>query len=180
MGVRIAQFAAALGLLACAGCGVSLGNLAASTPPARPSPTVAISVAPASEAPYVEPANEVRVLATRFVNIALGYDTATEEQRDFLSRLDGIATKDELRRLRHSGRARLRWPVLQQRLEQTRVQVTGVSQSPATDGRIHLEVEAMRVTRSTIAKVRDFVAVTLTVVQAPDGWRVDRAAGGGL
>jgi len=70
--------------------------------------------------------------------------------------------------------------VLRQRLEQVTVQVTGVSQKPVSGDRVRLEVEAVRVTRSTVSTVRDFVAIGLVMVRTPDGWRVDHAAGGGL
>jgi hypothetical protein len=180
VGVRIGQFAAALCLLACAGCGIGTGEYAAPRTAGRPSPTVATSAAPASEPPYAEPDDELRAVATRFVSIALDYDASTEARRDFLSRLKGLATGSELRRLQGSGRAQLRWWVLRQRAEQATVHVTGVSQSTAIDDRVHLEVEAVRVTHSTVAEVRDFVAVTLVVVPPPAGWRVDHAAGGGL
>jgi hypothetical protein len=70
--------------------------------------------------------------------------------------------------------------VLRQRSEQVTVRVLGVSQAlPAAD-RQTLQVEVLRVTRSTVAMLRDFAAVTLVVVPTPAGWRVDRAEGGGL
>ena len=180
MGVRIGQFAAALGLLVCAGCGVGTTKFTGPTASAYPSATVHTQDVPASEPPYAEPEEQLRAVATRFVTAALSYRAWTEEQDDFLGRIEDVATESELRRLRHSGRANLRWWVLRQRAELATVHVTGVSERPASDGRVHLDVEAVRVTRSTASTVREFVAVTLLLVRTPDGWRVDSAAGGGL
>jgi len=180
VGVRTGQFAAALCVLACSACGVGVGQLAAHTTPAHPAPPIVTSTAPVSESPYAEPSEQLRDLATRFVSIALGYDAWTDARLSFLDQLKTIATNGELRRLQDSERAHLRWWVLRQRLQQVTVQVTGVSQKPVSDDRVRLEVEAVRVTRSTVSTVRDFVAIALVVVRTPDGWRVNQAAGGGL
>lgn len=180
MGVRIGQIAAALCIVACSGCGAGVAPVATPTTTTPPSPMVVTPVAPTSEPPYLATDEELRVLATRFVTLALGYDAWTEEQRDFLGRLQDLATKGEIQRLRRSGRAHLRWWVLRQRLEQASVHVTGVSRSSDSDDQVRLEVEAIRVTRSTVSTVQDFVEVALVAIHTPAGWRVDRAAGGGL
>jgi len=82
--------------------------------------------------------------------------------------------------LRRSERARLRWWVLFQRGERTRLQVNGITRRVGSAGPITLRVEATRVTRSSVGVVREFIEVTLGVVRTPLGWRVDRAEGGGL
>lgn len=180
MGVRIGQVAATLCAIACSGCGAGVGQVATPTTTTPPSPAVVTPVAPASEPPYLEPDEELRVLATRFVTLALGYDAWSEEQRDFLGRLQNLATTGETQRLRRSGRAHLRWWVLRQRLEQAWVHVTGVSRIPGTGDQVRLEVVAVRVTRSTVSTVQDFVEVALVAIHTTSGWRVDGAAGGGL
>lgn len=180
MGVRIGQVAAALCVVACSGCGAGVTQVATPTPTTSPSPTVVTPVAPTSEPPYLAPDEELRELATRFVTLALGYDAWSEERRDFLGRLQDLATKGEVQRLRRSGRAHLRWWVLRQRLEQATVRVTGVSRIPGAGDQVRLEVEAIRVTRSTVSTVQDFVAIALVAIHTPTGWRVDGATGGGL
>jgi hypothetical protein len=178
--------AAAFGLIACAGCGTGIGELASPPSPTEPataaSPDSAISPSPGSEpaTPYVEAAEDLRDLATRFVTLALGYQAETEEPLTFLGRLEGLATTAELMRLRRSERARLRWWVLRQRGETATVHVTGVSQQADPTGAVTLHVEGIRVTSSGLGSVRDFVDVTLVVVGTSEGWRVDRAEGGGL
>jgi hypothetical protein len=180
VGARIVQIATAAGLLACAACGPST-SLAV---PAASTPSELLSVVPLtpaeSSAPYVEPSAAVREVARGFVLATLAYDASSEGPRDFLTRVEEFATPGEIGRLRRSGRAQLRWWVLRQRSEQVTVRVLGVSQGlPAAD-RQTVQVEVLRVTRSSVATVRDFVAVTLLVVATPAGWRVDGAEGGGL
>lgn len=180
MGARIVQIATAAGLLACAACGpsTSLAVPAASTPSELPSVVPLTPVE--SSAPYVEPIAALREVARRFVSATLAYDAWTEGPQGFLTRVEELATPGEIGRLRRSGRAQLRWWVLRQRSEQVTVRVLGVSQALQASDRQTVDVEVLRVTRSNIATVRDFVAITLLVVPTPAGWRVDRAEGGGL
>jgi hypothetical protein len=180
VGARIVQIATAIGLFACSACG-SVGSLAvpaASTPSEFPS---VVTLTPLeSWAPYVEPSAALREVARGFVSVTLAYDAKSEGPRDFLNRVEKLATAGEIGRLHRSGRAQLRWWVLRQRSEQVTVRVLGGSQGLPTADRQTLQVEVLRVTRSNVATVRDFVAVTLVVVPTPAGWRVDRADGGGL
>jgi hypothetical protein len=187
VGTRIAQVAAtAICLLVCAACGSGIGNLASRPSPSAPAvatstdATISPSAGAESGAPYVESAEDVRGLATRFVTLVLSYQAHTEEARTFLGRLEGLATAGELDRLRRSERAHLRWWVLRQRGESAAIRVTGVSQQAESVSPIRLHVEAVRVTSSSVGTVRDFLDLTLDVVRTPEGWRVDRAEGGGL
>ena len=182
MGVRIGHLAAAACVLACAACSNGIGSLTAPTTstPSAITPSVEVSTDHAAQPPYIAATDQVRALARRFVTAALGYDTSSEDARTFLTRLDDLATSGEIDRLRHSGRAHLRWWVLRQRLERATVQITGVSEVPGPVGPRTLRVEAVRTTTSDVSTVRDFIELTLVVVRTPQGWRVDRAEGGGL
>lgn len=181
MGARIGQVAAALCVGFFAGC--TLGLRVEDPPSVRPSMLRSAdgpTSDPAPEVPYVEADVQLDALARRFVTSALAYDAWTEGPRAFLTRLEDLATRAELQRLRRSERAHLRWWVLRQRFEQVTVRVAGVSAETASEERQTLHVEAVRSTRSSAATVRDFVEVTLVVVRTPQGWRVDDAEGGGL
>jgi hypothetical protein len=186
VGIWLGRFATVLCVLACGGCALGIGTLGSedSTQPATSMPVLTSNAPAAAEtvapAPYVDPTDELRGLATRFVVAALSYDAWTEPRAAFLGRLAGLATDVERARLRRSERAHLRWWVLRQRLEHTTVHVLGVSQNANAAAHVELHVELTRTTRSTVSTVREFVAVALVVVHTPQGWRVDRAQGGGL
>ena len=183
MGTRFSHIAVAIGVLACSACGGGLGSFATSprtTSPSLAAPSAETPSSPDVSPPFVAPSAPLEAVARRFVTAALSYDAWTEEQRTFLVRLDGLATAAEISRLRHSERARLRWWVLRQRFERVAVHVTGVSQESGSPEPQMVQVEAIRVTRTDVTRVRDFVEVTLTVVPTRAGWRVDDAEGGGL
>lgn len=181
MGVRIGRIVAAVCVLACAGCGVGSGSLS----PTEAPPSVDIEVTPASPRPaapppYAEADAELTAVSARFTSEALSYDSCARDREDFPGRVAALATAHELRRLRTSGRAHLRWWVLCQRNERANVQITGVSQEGSSSNAQTLHVEALRTTQSDISTVRDFVDFTLVMVRTPEGWRVDGAEGGGL
>lgn len=197
MGVRTRRIAVIGCVLACTGCGVVLRSH--SQPTASPfavSSSVGVSEASSSPAPYTAPGTDLRTLADRFVVATLAYDSWLEEPGDFLTRAADLATRREVQRLRNSERAQLNWPALVQRFERATVHVVGISQKQVTatptagtasDFALEsatvtatLQLEVLRVTRSDLGTVRDFVAITLVAVRTPAGWRVDRASGGGL
>jgi hypothetical protein len=180
MGVRLGPMAVATCVLACAGCGVgSVSGSPADTPTPVPVERPSDSPQPATPPPYAETTRELAAVARRFVLEAFSYDSCARDRDGLLRRAASLATTDEVRRLRASGPAHLRWWVLCQRNERASVRIDGVTQEATSSGTT-LHVEALRTTRSDLSTVRDFVEVTLVMVRTLEGWRVNSAEGGGL
>lgn len=174
--------AIALCLLSGAGC----GSLPA--PTTEPTSSAPVEEAPANPsqsteptpAPYVDAEPGLAKLASGFVRASLSYDSCASDRSALPARVAAMATTDEVRRLRASERAHLRWWVLCQRNEQATVRVHGVTQNASVDAARIVHVEGVRTTRSDVATVRDFIDVTLRVIRTQGGWRVAGARGGGL
>jgi hypothetical protein len=185
VGVRINQIVAAVCVLTCAGCGTTHASretqhpqhlpvqVAPLAPPQPPEPTP-------EPTPYVNAGPELADLAGRFVRATLSYDSCAADRGVFSDEVVALATGSELRRLRASSRAHLRWWVLCQRNERAAVRIDGVSQEPTSGDARTLHLQALRTTRSDISTMRDFVEITLVVVRTHEGWRIDDADGGGL
>lgn len=166
MGAWISRFAALLALAACTACGPQLTSAAEDERP-RQDITSAFDSAPEA----------VRRLAVDFVHAVCNYDSRVEGAGSFLGRLDDLATPAELRRLASSPRARLPWSGLRSRAERSKVTILGVTTVPTTQRVI---VNATRKTVTSLAVIRDFVTVELTVVAGPEGLLVANATGAGL
>lgn len=139
-------------------------------------------------APYALAPARLERLARGFVGAGCAYDARRETRLGFLARTGRYATPDEQRRLRHSERARLPWPMLRERGERVHIEVTGVSLVKAshadTDTRApgvrRLVVEAIATTHTDFAVLHSFEQVTLRLTRTRAGWRVAAAVGAGL
>src|SRR4051812_44806092 len=151
--LRIGHVATALCVLACAGCGIGALSASEADGPSRV-PVETTTSAPTevtTPPPYVAPDPDVAQVARRFVRQALSYDSCAADREGFPQQVADLATKGELRRLRASARAHLRWWVLCQRKERAEVHIDGVGQEPASGDIQVVRVEALRATRSDIS-----------------------------
>jgi hypothetical protein len=130
-----------------------------------------------SAPPYRAASRELAKVAATFVRNVDSYDSRAEGRLDFLGRLHGITTSDELRQLADSSRARLPWRIMQARGERTRVVVNGVTiqRSAVTNRRV--VVEATATTHTGFADVASFRSYELTLVHQGDCWLVADAEG---
>ena len=131
---------------------------------------------PPSNQPYVDADAGREQVAEAFVRAALKYDATIEAADTFLKRVVPMTTPAELERLRKSPRAELDWQVMRGREERVGVIVTGVSVDAT--GQVVVSVE--RTTSTSFATVRDFVHVSLELVQQHGTLKVASARGGGL
>jgi hypothetical protein len=181
MGNRTTIPIAALAVLVAAGCGpvgdrsATEHTTAAPAPSLRP-PTVKPTGTPAAP-PFRAATAEVTALATAFVRVVIEYDTIREGRLAFLAPVRGLATPAELIRLARSSRARLSWPALRARAEQTTLEVNGVSLQPGTGHGLRVIVEATLTTHTTFASVTGFRRFTLTLLPAGSSRLVDHAEG---
>lgn len=168
-----------------AGCAVP-----ASPSPDRTQAPAARPTAPASPTTPWEPRSTAfptpgpaaRAVARQFTFAVLEYDARRESSHDFLTRVRPLATAPLQRKLRHSARARLPWPVMRVRGERVTLAVTGTSvigpsPQPATR-RLTVGVNGITTTRTDVAVLRNPVALQLQLARTRNGWRVTGFDGG--